>query len=1229
MRVSGLSLLLWLTIFGIQVGSADESPVGSPSITAGRETLPDDVGELSALREARFAEFAAAANAQQRPEMLRTLQRVVAVDRQLLIGALRDIPGQTNTVNVFRDRFLDSAGSLARLMVAAGEYSNALAVRTELVGVYSARWGEDHWKTQEARLDLSELEQLLKLTPAQRNLLTEAAALNRQVLQLYQQGVPEQALNAAQRACELRRSVLGEAHRDFAASLNNQALLYSSLGRFAEAEANYQKVAEVFRSTLGESHPQYATVSGNLGELYREWGRYSEAEQYYQRALRIDEQAYGKRHPEYATGLNNLGLLYQATGRPAEAVPLLREALEVIGLAQGEQHPHYAAGLSNLAQAVEALADYGQARRLLEQAVELKRSTLGQDHPDYAIGLAALGSLLSRTGDFAAAEAHLRQAVRILEQSVGTDHPTYAHALNHLARLYELIGSYDRAEELFRQCLEIRRRVMGEVHPDFATSLNNLGVLYVGIDRPADAAPLLKQALAIWRAALGEQHPRYAMTLNNLAAATANLGDRKSALALHQQALALQQKRLGDRHPDTAQSLGNLALLHLHAGRYEQAVQLFLQAAEIYREIGGPQHPRYALIVSNLGSTWQLAGDSEQAAKYLGEAYLRTAENLDQTAVVLTEAQQLALTQSVQYRLHTYLSGLLECTGRDAEAYAAVLNWKGATLLRQRATRQAADDPQLASILGELQTVTRHWSTIMRLDSPSRTPEVASRLTALSQQKENLERQLARSSAAYRTSQQSLTLEQLSGALPPETVLVDYFEFWRTIPARESGALHRFERSLAAFVVQRNGSVQMFDLGAIDPISAAIETWRKSFGLGTDGQSAGQTLRARLWQPLRTAIGSARTVLISPDGTLGRLPFAALPGDRPDSYLLEEYRLTMLPVPRLIAEQSGSAAPQPASELRYQLLLVGDVDYDHAGRTSGAESTTFAANQSAPGAGERSTNPSAAQVAWTPLPGTAEEVAAIQKLSASVYASTTEAVAALQRDQATEQAWCELAPRSRRLHLATHGFFAPPDQRSALSPDPQLLTTRSAAAQTDHLWLAPGTAPGLLSGIVFAGANQVPATGEPAAESSPADDGILTADEVAALRLANVELAVLSACETGLGTVAGGEGVLGIQRAFQVAGVATTVSTLWQVDDAVTRKLMEEFYRRMLIEQQSPLDALREAQLWVLRNPQLVEQLIATQANRGDQRLKPAAAGAAPRTPPYYWGAFQLSGEWR
>ena len=193
--------------------------------------------------------------------------------------------------------------------------------------------------------------------------------------------------------------------------------------------------------------------------------------------------------------------------------------------------------------------------------------------------------------------------------------------------------------------------------------------------------------------------------------------------------------------------------------------------------------------------------------------------------------------------------------------------------------------------------------------------------------------------------------------------------------------------------------------------------------------------------------------------------------------------------------------------------------------------------------------------------------------------------------------------KSRYAHLATHGFFAPEELKSALA-------TRSGDERLFGLGGVSGWHPLLLSGVVLSGANKEAKPGE--------EDGILTALEVSEMDLSGLELAVLSACETGLGQEASGEGLLGLQRAFQVAGTRSVVASLWKVPDRETQALMAEFYRvawgKTVV---SRVEALRQAQLAMLREGD----------NRGMvRRDKEEKSG---RVPPYYWAAFVLSGDWR
>ena len=214
--------------------------------------------------------------------------------------------------------------------------------------------------------------------------------------------------------------------------------------------------------------------------------------------------------------------------------------------------------------------------------------------------------------------------------------------------------------------------------------------------------------------------------------------------------------------------------------------------------------------------------------------------------------------------------------------------------------------------------------------------------------------------------------------------------------------------------------------------------------------------------------------------------------------------------------------------------------------------------------------------------------------------------------QADEARFRELAPQYRHLHLATHGFFAEAEYESAL----QARSARDGGAGADADAAPTGYNPGLLSGLALASANREPLVDADPGLATSVDDGILTAQEIGVMNLAGVDVAVLSACETGLGATAGGEGLLGVQRAFQTAGVRTTIASYWQVDDLVTRLLMERFYRNLWERELSYLDSLREAQLYVLNHPEAI-------------RGADAPEEAPVRTSPRFWAAFGLSGDWR
>jgi CHAT domain-containing protein len=216
---------------------------------------------------------------------------------------------------------------------------------------------------------------------------------------------------------------------------------------------------------------------------------------------------------------------------------------------------------------------------------------------------------------------------------------------------------------------------------------------------------------------------------------------------------------------------------------------------------------------------------------------------------------------------------------------------------------------------------------------------------------------------------------------------------------------------------------------------------------------------------------------------------------------------------------------------------------------------------------------------FTPLAGTAAEAEALQSLL------KLDAENVLTGDRATEANLRELhGPRI--LHVATHGFFLNDQQVASL-------TLKPVGFGRETLPLPLGENPLLRSGLALAGAN--------ARQSGASDDGILTAAEAAQLDLRGTELVVLSACETGVGTVETGEGVYGLRRALVLAGAQAQVASLWKVADAATQELMVDYYQRLL-KGEGRSGALRASQRAMMANPA--------------------------RQHPYYWAAFIPIGNW-
>ncbi|HXI04065.1 MAG TPA: CHAT domain-containing protein, partial [Candidatus Saccharimonadales bacterium] len=333
-------------------------------------------------------------------------------------------------------------------------------------------------------------------------------------------------------------------------------------------------------------------------------------------------------------------------------------------------------------------------------------------------------------------------------------------------------------------------------------------------------------------------------------------------------------------------------------------------------------------------------------------------------------------------------------------------------------------------------------------------------------------------------------------------------------------------------------------------------------------REAASELREAIWDPIARRIQGATILLVVPDGAIDLVNLAALPapGDR---YLVETG-----PLIQYLSAERDLIAPERPRAAGNGLLLVGGVDYGAVPAGGGADVHGSKPPACSPFASLR----------FPPLPGAgaeADAVARIWKEHESGAVAASGEVMRLAGAEATAPAFLAAAPGKAILHLATHGFVL----------EDTCATASAAEAPED---------PMLLSGLAFAGANR-------RRDAKPlADDGLLTAEEIAATDLSHAQWAVLSACDTGVGEVLGGEGVLGLRRAFEIAGAGTLIMSLWNVRDEDATEWMTALYRARF-ESLRTAEAVRRASIEVLES-----------RRRNGRSTHPAA-----------WGAFVASGEWR
>ncbi len=786
-------------------------------------------------------------------------------------------------------------------------------------------------------------------------------------------------------------------------------------------------------------------------------------------------------------------------------------------------------------------------RALADQSSHLPKSRIA------ATILKELGALSLGRGDLEAAEHFTREALRV-EQGLAPDSLEIAGTLQTWGVIHHWRGDRQLAEEAVRRSLDHLAR-LGQ--NDQQIAVFTLGVLARLQGDMVAARSHYSQVLASARGS-GLYLEELAV-LAELGVLAMDLGELSEAEEYLQEVLNL-ARRFAPVSTLTSKALLNLGNLMIKQGELDRAKSYLQDSLALSRRVA-PFSIRRAEALQALASIARRTGSANQAEHLLAEAIEVLEEQVEHLGGTLEEKGRFRAQQREIYRDTLQLQLDL---GRPREAFhiwERYRAWAFLALLGERDLAFADVPPTLDRERRTLlATYDRNQLQLATLDSEadcSAIAELESAQADLRRRRDEIAAEIRRAAPRVEevTQPEALTFEQVRAAIEPGTILLSYSI------GKERSHL---------FVVGPGKDLQVVTLEIgeaalheeVERLRQLIDQARTGAGLDAAGLDwFSRRLYDQLIAPAEPWIAVGERILLMPDGPLHLLPFGALirtpaptspargPAERSRQYLVEWKPLHTALSGSVYAELKKRRRPAGEAAAT-EWTAFGDPSFpERFARTEPHEIGEMRLRSLA----------TRAQLRWQRLPQSRREVEGI----ADLYPEAVRHIY-LGRE-ATEERAKSVGRETRILHFATHGFV---DDRSPFD-----------------------------SGLVLAIPDEL---------VEGRDNGLLQVWEIFERVRLDADLVVLSACETGLGEIRGGEGIIGLTRAFQVAGARSVLTTLWRVEDAATAQLMQSFYRHLRAGS-AKAEALRSAQLELLRAS-------------GDSNEAGTSA-------PYFWAAVQLVGD--
>lgn len=985
------------------------------------------------------------------------------------------------------------------------------------------------------------------------------------------QGRLDVAEQFARRALTVMEKARGPRHADVAKAIGGLASVARARGDMAGAQALDHRALEIYENALGREHPDVAIALNNLGGSYFSQGKYDVAEPLWRRALAIRTKAFGETHAEVGQSLYQLGIVRWLRADRADAETFLLRAMKVEADTIGTEHPSHARTMVTLAGVYREMGREAEAEAMHRSGLAIQEKALGTFHPLVAETLVNLGNVYFTQARYALAEPAYQRALAIFEKANLAEHPYAGSALANLSAAYLEQGRLLESEPLLVRGMAIMEKRLGSEHPDIAHLRKNLAVMRLAQGRGADAEALLRGSLAIYEKSGTEQAPNAMLALDELGRLLAAVGRAGEAQEVLEQALARRAKSLGPEHPDVGRSLVSLGDLDARRGALDSAAERFQRSLVIRERALGSDHPSVAESLDRLVAIDAAQGRTTEALLGARRATAILARRFSQTsgrAAVGLRSEQRLLAQ--RFATHVSLLERIRVSDDGGELHEALRVAQlarasdTAAQLAQMAARHASRDDGLAALVrtrqDEESALARAETELLDELARPRDPGSLERIAQLRSKQAQKELRIAEVDTAllrdfprYRelidpTPVEVAEVQALLGtgeALASYLVADDAAYVW--VITKNAAVLRRLNTDRKR-LEQAVRTMRRALEPAGDP--AAVLRWRFPFDVA-------RALYRDLLAPVQGSLAGVRHLIVVADGPLQSLPFGVLVTDAPRetrneelaqaAWLIKRVAISVLPAESSLRALRAFAVVAPGRE-----SFGGFGDPLLEGPPGQRGSFTAALRSRGSVADVREVRKLAR------LPDTADE---LQAIAASLKARPD---AVFLREKATESRVKSADLRSyRTLAFATHGLLAGDLQGLA---EPALVLT-------------------------------------PPAQGDTTDDGLLTASEIAQLRL-NADWVILSACNTaGDDGTPGAEGLSGLAKAFFYSGARSLLVSHWAVSSDATVRLTTGMLRHH-VAGRSKAEALQRSMLDLMQRK-----------------------GRLPYAHPMFWAPFVVVGE--